>query len=74
MPVGPGARSVLSHGRGPRRRPVGVRPPTSRSGQLRWALGPGAQEPSDPLPTQSLSEFCLIGATGHSPVVTSSFS
>jgi len=46
VPLEPGTLSGSSHGGGPPRPPVGVRPPTTSFGQLRWALRPGAQEPS----------------------------
>lgn len=62
VPLGPGTLSGSSRGGGPRL-PAGVVPPTTSFGQLRWALGPGAQEPSAPLPQRAGLErgtkFCL---------------
>lgn len=43
VPLGSGTTTALSHGRGPRQS-VGMRPPSSSFGQLRWALSPGARE------------------------------
>lgn len=51
VPLGPGALSGSSHSGGrPPRPPAGVRLPATSFGQLRWAIGPGAQEPSAPPP------------------------